>query len=64
MMNKAMLQGLPRNWQENWVKALFKGGNQNQLTNYRTIMVGSCVAKFFGSIVEQDIIAWDEDNGK
>ena len=28
-MNKAILQGFPRDWQENWVKALFKGGDQN-----------------------------------
>ncbi|MCO5576821.1 hypothetical protein L7F22_030641 [Adiantum nelumboides] len=38
MMNKAVLQGLPSDWQENWIKALFKGGDRNQLTNYRTIM--------------------------
>ncbi|MCO5551454.1 hypothetical protein L7F22_004957 [Adiantum nelumboides] len=33
MMNKAVLQGLPSDWQENWIKALFKGGDRNQLTN-------------------------------
>ncbi|MCO5579440.1 hypothetical protein L7F22_033295 [Adiantum nelumboides] len=27
-------------------------------------MVGSCMAKLFGSIIEQDICAWAENNGK
>ena len=64
MMNQAINQHLPNDWQENWVRALFKGGDRNLLTNYRTIMVSSCMAKLFGSIIEKDLSTWAEYNGK
>ena len=32
--------------------------------NYRTIMVGSCMSKLLGSILEQSISAWAENNDK
>ena len=62
MVNKALNQGLPTDWQKNWIKAIFKNGDKNQPTNYRTIMVGSCMSKVLGSIIEQDISAWAENN--
>ena len=51
-LNKAIKQGLPTDWQKIWVKALYKKGDANQPTNYRTIMVGSCMSKLLGSILE------------
>lgn len=64
LLNKAITQGLPTDWQKNWIKALFKKGDVNQPTNYRTIMVGSCMSKLLGSILEQAISVWAETNGK
>ena len=64
LLNKAMIQGMPMDWQQNWIKALFKKGDVNQPTNYRTIMVGSCMSKLLGSILEQEISAWAEINDK
>eukprot|EP00250_Pteridium_aquilinum_P030788 c42137_g1_i1 orf=103-321(+) len=63
-MNQEIKQGFPTDWRENWIEPLFKGGDKNQPTNYRTIMVGSCMPKLFGSIIEQDVSKWAEGNGK
>ena len=64
LLNQALSQGLPIEWQHNWVKALFKNGDKNQPTNYQTIMVGSCMSKLLGSILEQEISTWAENNNK
>ena len=48
----------------NWIKPLHKGGDVNNVNNYRTIMVGSLMAKLFGCIMESKISAWVEKNGK
>ncbi|MCO5612696.1 hypothetical protein L7F22_066965 [Adiantum nelumboides] len=65
LLNKAIMQGLPPvKWQQNWIKALFKKGDINQPTNYRTIMVGSCMSKLLGSILEQAISSWAKTNDK
>lgn len=64
LINKAITQGLPTDWQRNWIKALFKKGDVNQPTNYRTITVGSCMSKLLGSVLEQAISSWAETNGK
>lgn len=34
------------------------------LTNYRTIMVGSAMAKLFGKILEMQLSKWAEDHNK
>ena len=64
LLNKAMVQGIPTDWQQNWVKTLFKKGDINQPTNYRTIMIGSCMSKLLGSILEQAISTWAKTNDK
>ena len=64
LINQAITQGLPMDWQQNWIKALFKKGDANQPTNYRTIMIGSCMAKLLGSVTEQALSLWAETNNK
>ena len=64
LLNQAMTQGLPEDWTTNWIKALYKKGDPNQPTNYRTIMIGSCMSKLLGSILEQLISSWAEANNK
>ena len=64
LLNRAATQDIPTDWQENWIKALFKSGDRNQPENYRTIMVGSCMAKLLGSILEKEISIWAECNNK
>ncbi|MCO5593426.1 hypothetical protein L7F22_047440 [Adiantum nelumboides] len=64
MLNQAIAQGLPIDWQQNWVKALFKSGEKNQPASYRTIMVSSCMSKLLGSTLEKVISSWAEANNK
>ncbi|MCO5590499.1 hypothetical protein L7F22_044469 [Adiantum nelumboides] len=64
LLNQAVAHGIPCDWQENWIKALYKGGDRNQPSNYRTIMIGACMNKLLGSMVEQEMSKWAENNNK
>ena len=54
---------MPYDWTTNWIKPLQRG-DVNNINNYRTIVVGSLMTKLFGCIVESNISAWAEKNGK
>ena len=43
---------------------MYKGGDRNALTNYRTIMVSSVMTKLFSTIVEMQLSKWAENNNK
>lgn len=64
LLNNAIENGFPLEWQDNWLKPIYKGGDRNQLTNYRTIMVGSTMAKLFSTIIENKLSLWAEFNKK
>lgn len=51
MFNLALQHGMPHDWTTNWIKPLHKGGDVNNVNNYRTIMVGSLMAKLFENIM-------------
>ena len=64
ILNQAYHNGFPLDWQDNCIKALHKGGDRNELSNYRTIMIGPITAKLFGSLLEQKLNAWAQIKGK
>ena len=64
MFNLALQHGMPHDWTTNWIKPLHKGGDANDASNYRTIMVGSMMAKLFGCVMEMKLSAWAEINNK
>jgi len=64
MFNLALQHGMPHDWNTNWIKPLHKGGDANNASNYRTIMVGSLTAKLFGCVMECKISSWVEENDK
>lgn len=41
ILGHALKHGFHLEWQESWVQPLFKGGDKNLVTNYKTTMVGS-----------------------
>jgi hypothetical protein len=43
---------------------IFKNGDRNIPSNYRTIMISSILAKLYGIILENKIILWLESHGK
>eukprot|EP00249_Psilotum_nudum_P014414 c24809_g1_i1 orf=143-907(+) len=64
VLNQALKHGLPVEWQENWIKPIYKGGDRNQLTNYRTIMICSTLAKLYSTIIETKLSKWAEKEKK
>ena len=64
MFNLALQHGIPHDWSTNWVKPLHKGGDVKKVNNYRTIMIGSLMAKLFGCIMETKLSKYAEENGK
>jgi hypothetical protein len=43
---------------------IFKNGDRNILSNYRTIMISPILAKLYGIILEKKISLWLESHGK
>ena len=64
MFNMALQHGMPYDWTTNWIKPLHKGGDTKEASNYRTIMVGSIMAKLFGCVMEMKLSTWAESNNK
>ena len=61
---QAIKQGFSNDWLMNWIKPIFKFGDKNQVSNYRTIMVSSTMAKLYSTIMEQTISTWAESTSK
>ena len=64
LFNKAIETGMPEEWTQNWIKPIHKAGDRSVANNYRTIMVGSTMAKLFGTVMENKISSWAEENSK
>ena len=64
IIGQAIKQGFPNDWLMNWIKPIFKAGDKNQGSNYRTIMVSSTIAKVSSTIMEQKISTWAESTSK
>ena len=60
ILNFASVHGFLDEWQENWIKAIYKGGDRHLVTNYCTITVSSTMAKFFSTLLETALSAWAE----
>ena len=42
----------------NWIKPIFEVGNKNQVSNYRTIMMSSTIARLYSTIMKQKVSGW------
>ena len=63
IMDQAIKEGCPEDWFMNWIKSIHKG-DKNLVSNYRTITVNFVMSKLYGTIVEQKISSWSENNHK
>ena len=59
IIDQTIKPGLSNDWLMNWIKPNFKARDKNQLSNYRTIMVSSTIAKLYSIIMEHKL-AWVE----
>ena len=53
-------QGFPRDWTTSLSIPIFKSGDTNNPSNYRTIMINPLFGKHFGKMVENRISKWEE----
>jgi hypothetical protein len=57
-------QGFPKPWTQSLVVPIFKNGDRNIPSNYRTIMISPILAKLYRIILEKKISIWLESHGK
>jgi len=60
IFNNIIQQGFPRDWTTSLAITLFKSGDINNPSNYRTIMINPLFAKLFSRMVEDRISKWAE----
>ena len=58
ILNHAHHYGLPSVCQDNCIKVLHRGGDNNELSNYCTIMLEPIMTKLFGSLLESQLNVW------
>ena len=64
ILNFTFTHGFLDDWQENWIKEIYKGGDHESLTNYRTTVVSSTMAKLFSTLLETTLSAWAKKTHK
>jgi hypothetical protein len=64
LFNLAVKQGFPKPWMQSLIVPIFKNGDKNIPSNYRTIMISPILAKLYGIILEKKISIWLESHGK
>ena len=60
LFNQAFKQGFPKPWTQSLIIPIFKSGDTNNPSNYRTIMIIPLLAKLYGIILENKINIWLE----
>jgi hypothetical protein len=64
LFNLAVKHGFPKPWTQIFIVPIFKNGDINIPSNYRTIMISPILAKLYGIILEKKISLWIESHGK
>jgi hypothetical protein len=64
IFNGAIQDDFLGEWTTSVVIPLFKNGDINNPSNYRTIMVNPLMGKLFGSMIQRRISSWAEEEGK
>ena len=60
LFNLAVKQGFPTPWTQSLIIPIFKSGDKNDPSNYRTIMIIPMLAKLYVVILENKINGWLE----
>jgi hypothetical protein len=64
LFNLAVKQGFSKTLTQSLIVPIFKNGDRNIPSNYRTIMISPILAKLYGIILEKKISLWLESHGK
>ena len=63
LFNKILsTESFPTLWREGYITPIFKGGNPNDLGNYRAISITSCLSKLFTRILNSRLNGFLTDN--
>eukprot|EP00249_Psilotum_nudum_P025149 c29391_g1_i1 orf=1144-4386(+) len=60
LFNLVLIEGFPEDWCQNIIVPIYKAGDPDVPSNYRTIMISSLMAKLYSIIVESEIASWTE----
>jgi hypothetical protein len=60
----AVKQDFPKPWHQSLIVPIFKNGDINIPSNYRTIMISPILAKIYGTILENKISLWLKSHDK
>jgi hypothetical protein len=64
LFNLAVKQGFPKPYMQSLIVPIFKNGDRNIPSNYRTVMISPILANLYGVILEKKITLWIEIHGK
>jgi hypothetical protein len=64
IFNNIIQQGFSTDWTTSMAIPLFKSGDVNNPSNYRTMMINPFFAKLYGSMLEKKISKWAEERDK
>ena len=60
IIDQAIKQGLSIDWLMNCIKPICKVADKSQVSDYRTIMGSSTIAKLYSTIMQQKVSDWAE----
>jgi hypothetical protein len=64
LFNLAVKKGFHKPWMQKLIVPIFKNGDRNNPSNYRTIMISLILAKLYRIILEKKISLWLESHSK
>jgi hypothetical protein len=64
LFNLAVKQGFPKAYMQILIVPIFKNGDRNIPSNYKTVMIRPILANLYGVILEKKITLWIEIYGK
>jgi hypothetical protein len=64
LFNLIVKKGFPKPSTQSLIVPIFKNGDKNIPSNYRTIMISPILSKLYGIILEKNISIWLESHGK
>ena len=52
------MRRVPSGWKESFPVLLHKGGNQEDISNWRPLSLGNCVAKLYAAVLADSLTEW------
>ena len=64
LMNEVLSgESIPKEWKENRVVLVHKGGSKKEVRNYRPIVIINVICKLFMMLIRDSVNGWVEESG-